>query len=84
MLKIGVIRGGMSNEYDTSLSSGGNILAHLRSEKLNNKYKTFDVLVDKAGVWHLNGIPTNFKKLAYFCCVIVAIEFFFTHYTLFL
>lgn len=64
MLKVGVIRGGVSNEYDTSLSSGGNILLHLRNEKLNNKYKAFDILVDKAGIWHLNGIPVNFKKLA--------------------
>jgi D-alanine-D-alanine ligase len=64
MLKVGVIRGGISNEYENSLSSGGNILLHLRNEKLNNKYKAFDILVDKAGIWHLNGIPVNFKKLA--------------------
>ncbi|MES2416387.1 MAG: hypothetical protein V4504_01680 [Patescibacteria group bacterium] len=64
MIKVGVIRGGVSKEYDLSLESGGHILSHLRGEKLQHKYQAFDILIDKQGVWHMNGLPVNFKRLA--------------------
>jgi D-alanine-D-alanine ligase len=59
MIKVGVIRGGISSEYDVSLKTGSNVLSHLRSEKLNKTYKAIDILIDKEGVWHINGKPIS-------------------------
>jgi D-alanine-D-alanine ligase len=63
MIKVGVIRGGISSEYDVSLNTGGNVLSHLRSDKLNDKYKAIDILIDKEGVWHMNGVPTSMDQI---------------------
>ncbi|MFA6392843.1 MAG: D-alanine--D-alanine ligase [Candidatus Paceibacterota bacterium] len=57
MIKVGVIRGGISGEYEVSLKTGGNVLSHLRGDKLSEKYKAIDILIDKEGVWHINGKP---------------------------
>jgi D-alanine-D-alanine ligase len=59
MIKVGVIRGGISSEYDVSLKTGSNVLSHLRSEKLNKTYKAIDILIDKESVWHINGKPIS-------------------------
>jgi D-alanine-D-alanine ligase len=63
MIKVGVVRGGPSREYDISLLTGGNILSHLRGEKLNQTYKPIDILIDKSGVWHKNGVPTTMENI---------------------
>lgn len=63
MIKVGVIRGGVSSEYEVSLKTGSSILSHLRSDKLNKKYKTIDILIDKEGVWHINGKPVSMKDV---------------------
>jgi len=57
MIKVGVIRGGTSSEYEVSLKTGSNVLSHLRSEKLNKIYQPIDILIDTDGVWHINGKP---------------------------
>lgn len=57
MIKVGVIRGGISGEYEVSLKTGSNVLSHLRGEKLNKTYKAIDILIDKEGTWHINGKP---------------------------
>jgi len=59
MIKVGVIRGGISSEYEVSLKTGSNVLSHLRGEKLNSIYKPIDILIDKDGVWHINGKPVS-------------------------
>ena len=64
MIRVGVVRGGTNNGYDMSLHSGGHILAHLRSDKLNDKYKPVDIFIDREGVWHINGLPANIEKVA--------------------
>lgn len=64
MIRVGVIRGGVSPEYEFSLKTGANVLSHLRSDKLNEKYKSVDILIDKEGVWHKNGLPINFEHIA--------------------
>ncbi len=53
--KVGVLRGGPSNEYDVSLATGANVLKALR-EKLSDKYAAYDVLIDKKGQWHVDGV----------------------------
>jgi len=57
MIKVGVIRGGVSGEYEVSLKTGSNVLSHLRDSELNKIYKPIDILIDKDGVWHINGKP---------------------------
>jgi D-alanine-D-alanine ligase len=51
-LRIGVVRGGPSSEYEVSLKTGGNVLKFLPS-----KYKGVDILITRNGEWHLNGVP---------------------------
>lgn len=54
--RIGVLRGGPSNEYDVSLNSGAAVLSALY-EKLGHLYHARDILIDKKGTWHMDGIP---------------------------
>lgn len=53
-IHVGVLRGGPSSEYDVSLKTGGSILKHL-----GEKYHAHDILIDKDGVWHSQGLPRN-------------------------
>jgi D-alanine-D-alanine ligase len=63
MIRVGVIRGGISSEYEVSLKTGANVLAHLRGDKLNDKYKAIDILIDRDGVWHIGGVPTSMERV---------------------
>lgn len=54
--RIGILRGGTGKHYASSLQKGGEIILHI-SENLGDKYKVVDILIDKDGVWHLNGKP---------------------------
>ncbi len=56
-IRVGVLRGGVSNEYEMSLKVGQHILNMLNMEPLSKKYKGVDVLVDREGTWHIDGIP---------------------------
>ena len=58
-IRVGVLRGGVSDEYEISLRTGGQVLGSLSDEK----YKKHDVLIDREGLWHLNGIPVSLEKL---------------------
>lgn len=53
--RVGVLRGGPSNEYDLSLKTGAAILAALPEDR----YETRDILIDKRGVWHSRGMPSE-------------------------
>src|SRR3989344_5306397 len=59
MIRVGVLRGGPSREYDVSLQTGQSVLAHLPEH-----YKAHDILITKDGVWHWQGIPTTPDKVA--------------------
>ena len=50
-LRIGVLRGGQSPEYDTSLQSGANILRHL-----SETHKPLDIFISREGKWHMHGL----------------------------
>ena len=56
-LNVAVLRGGPSNEYDVSLNTGTAII-----ENLPEKYKVHDILIDKKGVWHREGMPKSPHK----------------------
>lgn len=58
-VRVGVIRGGVGPEYNISLETGSYVLAHIPREK----YRPIDILVDRDGSWHQNGIPLDPEKL---------------------
>ena len=60
MLRVGVIRGGIGHEYEVSLRTGSSVLKNLDK----HKYQTRDILIDKAGLWHLDGLPIDPHSLA--------------------
>lgn len=61
-IKVAVLRGGPSSEYDVSLKTGAGVL-----QNLGEKYEALDILIDKKGVWHFKGLPIkpeNLDKMA--------------------
>jgi D-alanine-D-alanine ligase-like ATP-grasp enzyme len=54
--RLGILRGGAGREYLYSLQKGGDIMSNI-NENLGDKYKTFDILIDKNHIWHFNGVP---------------------------
>jgi D-alanine-D-alanine ligase-like ATP-grasp enzyme len=60
--RVGILRGGEGENYVSSLKEGGKIITHI-FENLSDKYKTVDILVDKDGAWHTNGIPSKPAEL---------------------
>ncbi|PIT91444.1 hypothetical protein COU17_00435 [Candidatus Kaiserbacteria bacterium CG10_big_fil_rev_8_21_14_0_10_49_17] len=54
-LSVGVLRGGPSSEYDTSLRSGAHVLRSLTTDW----YQVRDIFIDRDGVWHMRGVPTT-------------------------
>ena len=50
-ITVGVLRGGPSSEYEVSIKSGDTVLKNLHP----SKYTVRDILIDKDGVWHVNG-----------------------------
>ncbi len=63
-IRIGILRGGDYEHYESSLRKGGEIISYIL-ENLSHKYKPFDILIDKEGNWHLNGLPIEPMKLLY-------------------
>lgn len=57
-----MVRGGPSNEHEVSLNTGKNVLDVLRDE-LDHKYQTHDILIDRQGVWHFDGMPIAIGNL---------------------
>ncbi|MDP3661271.1 MAG: D-alanine--D-alanine ligase [bacterium] len=51
-IRVAVLRGGPSSEYEVSLKTGAGVLAHIPRER----FLPFDVFIDRAGVWHENGL----------------------------
>lgn len=61
MKRVGVLRGGREN-YDLSIFHGGSLISFLQ-ENLSHKYKPVDILVDRAGAWHIAGVPAAPSEL---------------------
>jgi D-alanine-D-alanine ligase len=60
-IRVGVLRGGTSPEYDVSLKTGDSVLRHLPE----HKYLPVDLLMTKDGTWHANGMPTSLAKVSH-------------------
>ncbi len=54
--RVGVLRGGPSNEYEVSLRSGAAVLDALQKYH-ENRYEAKDIFIDRAGNWYMGGIP---------------------------
>lgn len=57
-IKVAVLRGGPSSEYEVSLKTGKNII-----ENLSDKYIPIDVFISKDGAWHVDGAPVTPYKV---------------------
>jgi D-alanine--D-alanine ligase len=57
--KVGVLRGGPSQEYDISLTTGKHILSLLKKEPLCEEYEPVDIFVDRDSIWHIAGAPVT-------------------------
>jgi D-alanine-D-alanine ligase-like ATP-grasp enzyme len=62
--RVGILRGGAGEHYTSSLRTGGEIISQI-FENLSDKYKPVDILIDKKGVWHINGVPIMPADLMY-------------------
>lgn len=51
-IRVAVLRGGPSSEYEVSLKTGETVLKHLPA----SKYEAIDVFISKDGTWHVGGI----------------------------
>lgn len=56
-IRVGVLRGGKSSQYDLSLKSGKRVLDLLKHEDLAKQYVPVDIFIDKQGTWHIDGVP---------------------------
>lgn len=57
-IKVAVLRGGPSSEYEVSLKTGKNVI-----ENLSDKYVPIDVFISKDGAWHVDGAPVTPYKI---------------------
>ncbi len=51
-IRVGILRGGPSVEFEVSLKTGQTVLSNLAADK----YQGIDILIDKNGIWHKEGI----------------------------
>ena len=51
-IHVAVLRGGPSTEHDVSLKTGTSVIKNLPAH-----YSAQDIVIDRAGVWHVRGVP---------------------------
>ncbi len=59
-IRVGVLRGGPSHEYDVSLQSGEHVLSLLR--EMSDLYEPVDIFISKEGDWHYSGLKIAPQK----------------------
>ncbi len=57
-IRVGILRGGPSAEYEVSLNSGSGVMNALR-EKYEDKYHPRDIFIDRKGQWHMEGLEVR-------------------------
>ncbi|MEK7390790.1 MAG: ATP-grasp domain-containing protein [Patescibacteria group bacterium] len=67
-LRVGVLRGGPSGEYEISLKTGKNIIDALQGR---SDYEIQDIFVDRNGVWHVGGVSRPAERVLPYVDVIV-------------
>lgn len=56
MKRIGIIRGGVGEDYDESLKKGADIFSYIE-KNIGENWKPVDIFIDKVGIWHVGGLP---------------------------
>ncbi len=51
--RVGILRGG-KKDYENSIKKGGELFFYI-SQNLKDKFKVFDIFVDKKDIWHFAG-----------------------------
>lgn len=59
-LRVGVMRGGPSGEYEVSLKTGKNIIDSLRER---GNYSVQDIFIDRSGAWHIDGVARPHERI---------------------
>jgi D-alanine-D-alanine ligase len=57
-VRVGVLRGGPSHEYDVSLKTGAHVLEHMP-----DPYSAQDILISRDGDWHSGGFTKTPEKI---------------------
>ncbi len=57
-LRVAVLRGGPSDEFDVSLKTGATVIEHIPKDF----YHVQDIVIASDGVWHKNGVPITPHK----------------------
>ncbi|MDQ3245020.1 MAG: hypothetical protein M3P22_01570 [bacterium] len=63
-IKIGILRGGNTEHYSTSIKQGGDLMLFIM-DNLSHKFTPVDIFVDKDGIWHTKGIPLYLADLSH-------------------
>lgn len=58
LTRVGVLRGGPSNEYEVSLNSGASVLKALR-DHFDGRYHPKDIFIDRSRTWHVDGVAAR-------------------------
>ena len=66
LIRVGVLRGGISDEYEISLKTGEEVLLHLPKDI----YKPVDIFIGRDGVWHVNGLARQPDEITRFVDVV--------------
>ena len=66
LLKVGVLMGGSSQEYEVSLDTGRNVMDNLD----NSKYRPMTIKIAKTGKWFLNGQLTDQSQALRACDIV--------------
>lgn len=61
-IRIGVLRGGPSHEYEVSLDTGKQVLTSLR-EHFSDRYHAKDIFIDREGLWHIDGLALKPEQI---------------------
>ena len=56
MKRIGIIRGGIGEDYEESLKKGADIFSFIEKH-IGKNWKPIDIFIDKVGIWHIGGLP---------------------------
>ncbi|HDQ16846.1 MAG TPA: D-alanine--D-alanine ligase [Candidatus Vogelbacteria bacterium] len=59
-LRVGVLRGGLGDEYDVSLKTGWEVICALPQDK----FDISDIFIDKKGSWYVNGLISHPVEIA--------------------
>lgn len=59
-IRVGVLRGGPSSEYQVSLNTGASVLENLSRDI----YEPVDIFVSRKGVWHDHGLEKSPEKIS--------------------